>query len=121
MKVEILNQYTQVWEVDEQVQKDVFRTNETLEQLQERLDLEGYVIDGKWEYDGVVAVVSGIIQDAQESVSRVKEFNKKPFGRKGYYTLDEIMNSDLAWVDEYGIVDDKKKFEHEFKVAAQKK
>lgn len=125
MKVEFLNQYTQVWEVDGHVQKDVFRTHETLEQLKERLDFNGYVTDGEWCYDGVVTCVYGIIADSDGDINRVREFNKKKnhvkFGDKGFHTLNEVLDADLAWIREYGIVEDKEDFKNKFEEAAQKK
>lgn len=121
MKVEILNQYSQAWNVDDHVQKDVFRTHETLEQLKERLDLDGYVVDGEWTYDGVISCVYGILNDAQGSLTKAVEFNKEPFGKEGYHTLDEILESDLAWVKGYGIVEDKEDFKTKFEDASQKK
>lgn len=121
MDIKILNQYTQVWEVDNHVQKDVFRTHETLEQLKERLDLNGYVTDGEWKYDGVVTCVHGILNSSQGSLSKVVEFNEKPFGDEGYHTLEEVLESDLAWIEGYGIVDNKEEFKTEFEAATQKK
>src|SRR5690625_3781361 len=112
MKVEILNQYTQVWEVDGYETVEVFRTHKTLEHLIEDLSLEGGVVEGKWSDDGQVTVVYAISNDAQGSLAKVKEFNEKPFGKKGYHTLQEILKSDLVWVQGYGIVDDFEKFEH---------
>lgn len=121
MKVEILNQYTQVWKVDDHTQKDVFRTHETLEQLKEKLNLNGYVTDGDWSYDGVVTCVYSILNDAQGSLTKASEFNKDPFGDEGYHTLNEILESELAWVEDYGIVDDKEDFKTKFEDVAQKK
>src|SRR5690625_6203028 len=121
MKVEILNQYSQVWNVDDHVQKDVFRTNETLEQLKEHLSFNGYVTDGEWKYDGVVTCVYGILNTSQGSLAKVVKFNEKPFGDEGYHTLEEVLESDLAWVKGYGIVEDKEDYNNKFKDAAQKK
>ena len=121
MDIKILNQYTHVWKVDHHVQKDVFRTNETLEQLKERLDLNGYVTDGEWKYDGVVTCVHGILNSSQGSLSKAVEFNKKPFGYEGFHTLEEVLESDLAWVKGYGIVENKEDFKKKFEDAAQKK
>lgn len=121
MEVKILNQFNQTWMVDGHVQKDIFRTHETLEQLKERLDFNGYVTDGEWKYDGVVTCVFGILNTSQRSLSKTVEFNKKPFGKEGYHTLDEILESDLVWVKGYGVIDDKEDFKTKFEDAAQKK
>src|SRR5690625_2495132 len=127
MEIKMMNQYTQTWNVDEHEVTTVYRTQETLQQLQERLNLSGSVYDGKWSYDGVISVAYGILADSNNDINRVQEFNKKKhhvdFGNKGYHTLEEIKQSDLVWIKGYGIVDESniKEFENKFKEAAQKK
>lgn len=125
MKVEFLNQFTQTFEVDGHITVEVFRTHKTLEKLIEALDSDGRVTDGDWSYDGVVACVYGIIADSNGDINRVREFNKKKnhvkFGDKGYHTLNEVLDADLAWIREYGIVEDKEDFKKKFEDAAQKK
>lgn len=125
MKVEFLNQFTQTFEVDGHITVEVFRTHKTLEKLIEALDSDGRVTDGEWRYDGVVTCVYGIIADSDGDINRVREFNKKKnhvkFGKEGYHTLDEILESDLVWVKGYGVIDDKEDFKTKFEGAAQKK
>lgn len=123
--VEILNQFKQVWDVNGKEQFDLFRTKETLKDFKERIELEGYIVDGEWEDQGQVVVAYGILADSMNDIGRIQEFNQKKhnsdFGQKGYHTLDEILKSDLAWIRGYGIVEDKNDFENRFKDEAQKK
>ena len=123
MIIEIVNQYKQTYEVDGHKKVDVYRTHKTLKQLKEDISFNSGVVDGKWEDEGQKTVVFGIIQDSMGDINKVNEFNRKPFGKKDYYTLDEIKNADLVWVKGFGIIDSDNinQFEKEFKVSAQKK
>src|SRR5699024_2190292 len=123
MKIEIVNQYKQTYEVDNHKTIEVYRTHKTLEQLKEDIGFHGGVVGGEWEDEGQKTVAFGIIQDSMGDINKVNEFNRKPFGKKDYYTLDEIKNADLVWVKGFGIIDSDNinQFEKEFKVSAQKK
>lgn len=121
MKISILNQYKQVWEVDgDNSCIDIFRTSKTLMQLKSDLNFNGRVSDGRWEKQGQVSTVYGILANSENDIARIMEFNKKKhhvdFGKRGYHTLDEILEADLVWVRGYGIVDNKDEFKKEFEL-----
>src|SRR5690625_1581003 len=101
MKVEILNQFTQKWVVDNTETVEVFRTHKTLDRLKESLDLDVRVIEGDWSDDGVVSCVFGILADGMNDIGRISEFYERKcyvnFGEIGFHTLDEIKKSDLVW------------------------
>lgn len=127
MQIEILNQYTQTWKVDDHTQTDIFRTRKTLEQLKSQLEDENYVVDGDWSYDGTVATVySNLVDNPHQNIEIIRSVAKKldsQYGKKDYHTLDEILKSDLAYVKGYGLVteDERIDFKEKFEVAAQKK
>lgn len=125
MKVEFLNQYTQVWEVDGHVQKDVVRTHKTLDEVKQDFENKSYITNGDWSYDGVVAVVYGNLVDNPhgkiEVVRTVAKGMSCDFGNKGYHALEEVLNSDLAYVVGYGFVEDRNDFKQKFEDVAQKK
>lgn len=120
-----MNQFTQTWYVDDYVQSDVFRTFKTMEQVKYDLKDDGYITDGEWSDDGQVTVVfSNIADNPHGDINRVRTFAKGfkcDFGEKGYHTLDEILEADLAYVKGYGFVEDEEDFKRKFKENAQKK
>lgn len=129
LKIEIMNQYRMIVDLEEHGKtEEVFRTFRTLDDFKE--SLEGTVDDlvsdnAEWIDEGQVMVVFGNLADSLSDVNRVKEFNRKgldcDFGVKGYHTLTEILDADLAYIEGYGLVEDKDAFEIAFKEAAQKK
>lgn len=130
MKVEILNQYRMIVNLEDESFEEVYRTHKTLDTLKEELNPIDKTVsdDADWVDDGQVTAVYSIVADNPfADIDRVKTFRKHglncDFGKRGYHTLDEIKSHDLVSVKGFGIVDESNitEFENEFKVAAQKK
>lgn len=70
--------------------------------------------------DNSESVVYAVLNNANGNREKIIEFESRPFGKRGYFSLNEIMKYDLIFVRGYGLVHDQYDFYTKFLDAEQK-
>lgn len=126
MKIELLNWYEMIVEVDGGKSVENYRTKKTLEQLKESRAFEGF--EGiqnraQWNFKGSGLFIEARVQATSFGDAGIaQEFNSnKKVGTKGYYTIDELEGFDLVEVLGYGFIYDFEDFKKAYEETATKK